>query len=145
MTPMAELKTKKTNASVEKFLAGLSDEAQRADANRVLALMKKTTGEPAKMWGGAMIGFGMVRFQSPSTGRECDWFITGFSPRKGYLSLHIMSGFSQYGPLLKKLGKVKTGQSCLQIKRLDDVNWKALEELVKRSVAHIRKTQRNVE
>jgi uncharacterized protein DUF1801 len=136
---VAGLKTKQNKASVEAFVAGIADEAQRADARRVLALMQKITGEPPKMWGGSMVGFGSYRYQY-ATGNKGVWFVTGFSPRKGYLSLHLMSGFAQYGPLLKKLGKVKTGKACLSIKRLDDIDWQTLEELVKRSVAHVRKT-----
>ena len=137
---MAELKTKQNSASVAEFLAAIRDKEQQADARRIVALMRKITGQPPKMWGGSMVGFGKMRCRSPATGRECDWFVTGFSPRKGYLSLHIMSGLAQYGPLLKKLGKVKTGQSCLHIKRVNDVDWQALEELVKRSVAHVKAT-----
>jgi len=102
--------------------------------------MKRVTRSRPKMWGGAIVGYGQHHYKYES-GREGDWFLAGFSPRKQALTLYIMPGFSSYGPLMKKLGKYKTGKSCLYIKKLEDVNLEVLEELVSRSVEHMRKKQ----
>jgi hypothetical protein len=132
---MAELKTQKTRASVAKFLASIEDEKKRKDSRAVLKMMKEITGDKPKMWGTAMIGFGSYHYKYAS-GKEGDWFLTGFSPRKQALTLYIMSGFSKYDALLKKLGKFKTGKACLYIKKLEDVHLPTLEELIRRSVEH---------
>jgi hypothetical protein len=136
---MAELKTKKTEKSVEKFLNTVKDEATRNDCVTILKMMQKATGAPPKLWGPSIIGFGGYHYKYES-GREGDWFLTGFSPRKGNLSLYIMSGFRRYPELMRKLGKYKTGVSCLYIKRLADVDKNVLNELIAESVRHIRKT-----
>ena len=135
---MAELKTKITDASVEKYLNGISDEKKRQDCFTVLKLMKQTTKKEPQMWGSSMVGFGSYHYKYAS-GREGDWFLTGFSPRKQNLTLYIMSGFSQYDSLLKKLGKFKTGKSCLYIKKIEDIDLKTLKELIKQSVAYVSK------
>jgi len=132
---MAELKTQKTRASVAKFLASIEDEKRRKDSRAVLKMMKEITGDKPEMWGPAIIGFGSYHYTYAS-GREGDWFLTGFSPRKQALTLYIMSGFSKYDALLKKLGKFKTGKACLYIKKLEDVHLPTLEELIRRSVEH---------
>jgi hypothetical protein len=132
---MAELKTKTTRASVTKFLASIEDENKRKDSRTVLKMMKAITGEKPKMWGTAMVGFGSYHYKYAS-GQEGEWFLTGFSPRKQALTLYIMSGFSKYDALLKKLGKFKTGKACLYIKKLEDVHLPTLEELIRRSVEH---------
>lgn len=134
---MAELKTKKNEANVEKFLQGLADPQQREDSLRVMKLMKAVTRTEPKMWGSSIVGFGDYHYKSPS-GREGDWFIAGFSPRKGNLTLYLMSGFARSGELLAKLGKHKTGKGCLYIKRLEDVDLGTLKQLVKRSIAHLK-------
>ncbi|MSQ96133.1 MAG: DUF1801 domain-containing protein [Gemmataceae bacterium] len=126
---MAELKTKKTTASVEAFLNGLADEQQREDSFRVLKLMKEITGHQPKMWGPSIIGFGDYHYKYAS-GHEGDCCLTGFSPRKGNLSLYIMPGFERYTHLLKKLGKHKTGKSCLCVKRLADIDLAVLREMI---------------
>jgi hypothetical protein len=131
---LAELKTKKTGASVSAFLNGLADPEQREDARRVLALMKKVTGLPPRMWGPSIVGFGSYRYRYPS-GREAEWFLTGFSPRKGNLTFYLMPGIDRYRAILKGLGKHKTGKGCLYVKRLDDVDLGTLRKLVKTSVA----------
>lgn len=137
---MAELKTKKSDASVEDFLNGIPDEKKRQDSFAILALMKEVTQAEPKMWGDSIVGFGHYRYKY-ATGREGDWFLAGFSPRKQNLTLYIMAGFAQYEALLGKLGKYKTGKSCLYINKLQDVNTEALKELVQQSVAHM--AQRN--
>lgn len=133
---MAELKIKKTGQSVEEFLNSVPDERKRKDAFTILETMKRITGEEPKMWGDAIIGFGSYHYRYAS-GREGDWFLTGFSPRKQNLTIYLISGFAGYESLLKKLGKFKTGKSCLYIYRLADVDLSVLEELVKRSVAYM--------
>lgn len=134
---MAELKTKKTEASAAAFLDAITDDSRRADCKAVAKLMQKVTGEKPKMWGTSMVGFGTYHYVYAS-GREGDWPLTGFSPRKEALTLYIMSGFEGEPALMKKLGKFKTGKSCLYVKRLADLDTKVLEELVARSVAYMR-------
>ena len=131
-----EIKTKPTGASVEKFLGGVADEKQRADAYKVLEMMQRITGEEPSMWGPTMVGFGVKTYRSPATSREVDCFTIGFSPRKGTLVLYVLSyGRPEQEKLLEKLGKHKTGKSCLYIKRLSDVDEKVLEKLIKVAVA----------
>ena len=132
---MAELKTKKTTASVSAFLNGIEDPQKRKDAKAVAKLMKEITGEPARMWGESMVGYGSYHYKYAS-GREGNWFLTGFSPRKQALTLYIMSGFTQYEGLLDKLGKFKTGKACLYVKKLDDLHLPTLKQLIQRSVKH---------
>jgi hypothetical protein len=139
-TAVAELKTKKTAESVTSFLDGLADPAQRKDSRQLVKLMKEATGKPPRMWGPAIVGFGDYHYKY-ETGREGDWFLTGFSPRKDSLSLYINSGFERYGPLLAKLGKHKTGKSCLYLKTLEDVDLGTLRELIQASVKHMAATQ----
>ena len=136
---MAELKTKPTQTSVEQFLRSVPEERKRADSFTILELMKKVTKDESIMWGDSIVGFGSYHYKYAS-GREADWFLTGFSPRKQSLTLYIMSGFDEYEPLLDKLGKYKTGKSCLYIKKLEDVDLNVLEELIEKSVDHMRRT-----
>ena len=131
---MAELKTKKTIASVEKFLNNVADEQRREDCFRLVEIMKaETKAEPA-MWGTSIVGFGRHQYKYES-GRELEWFLVGFSPRKQDLTLYIMGGLERYPSLTKKLGKHKTGKSCLYIKKLEDVDLPTLKQLIKQSVA----------
>lgn len=132
---MADLKTRPTDDSVETFLAGVTDEKRRADARAVMEIMHEVTGEPPRLWGGSMIGFGSYHYRYES-GREGDWFLTGVSPRKGALTVYIMAGFERYDELMGRLGKHSTGRSCLYIKRLDDIDVDVLRELIDRSVRH---------
>jgi hypothetical protein len=136
---MAELKTKPNDQSVEAFLNSIDDEKKREDSFKILALMKEITKDEPKMWGDSIIGFGSYHYEYAS-GREGDWFLTGFSPRKQNLTLYLMSGFEEYDNLLKNLGKFKTGKSCLYIKKIEDVDLQTLTELVKQSVAHMEAT-----
>ena|SRR5689334_4478445 len=129
---MAELKTKKTEASVEKFINSVPDAQKRKDAVVILEMMKKATGEEPKMWGSAIIGFGNVRLKYDS-GRELDWMRIGFSPRKQNLTLYIGIGNSGYESMLKKLGKYKTGKGCLYINKLTDVDEKVLQEMIRKA------------
>ena len=130
---MAELKTKETTESVAAFLDKIADEGRRADCLAVVDFMRAVTKEEPKMWGSSIVGFGRYHFKYES-GREGDWMITGFSPRKGDLTLYIMGVFDKFPDLMKNLGKYKTGKGCLYIKKLADVDVKILRKLVKESV-----------
>jgi hypothetical protein len=130
---MAELKTKPTDQSVQTFLESIEDEKKRQDSFTLLQLMQETTGQKPVMWGDSIVGFGNYRYKSPATGREGDWFLAGFSPRKQNLTLYLMGGFKQYESLMEKLGKYTTGKSCLYIKKLADINLETLKELIKQS------------
>ncbi|MCB0748480.1 MAG: DUF1801 domain-containing protein [Ignavibacteriae bacterium] len=135
---MAELKTKLNDASVEKFLNSVVDEKKRELSFKILDLMRKITKEEPKMWGTSIVGFGTYHYKYAS-GQEGDWMLVGFSPRKQAVTIYIMSGFSRYDELMNKLGKFKTGKSCLYIKNEEDVNLKVLKELITQSVNFIKK------
>jgi hypothetical protein len=136
---MSELKTKLNDASVEEFLNSVEDEKKRKASFAILELMKDVTDEEPKMWGDSIVGFGSYHYKYKS-GREGDWFLTGFSPRKQNLTLYIMPGFEDYDTLMNDLGKYKTGKSCLYINKIDDVDLGVLKELVKQSVEQMEKT-----
>lgn len=138
---MAELKTKVNDQSVVKFLNGIGDEKRRRDCFTVLELMKQATKAEPRMWGSAIVGFGSYHYTYAS-GREGDWPLIGFSPRKQNLTLYLMPGFEQYDALLKTLGKHKTGKVCLYINRLDDVHLPTLKKLIQQSVKHMIKTNK---
>lgn len=133
---MAENKTQPNDASVDEFLDTVENDRRRADARTVLELMRDVTGEEPRMWGSSMVGFGEYHYAYES-GREGDWFLAGFAPRKSNLVLYIMSGFPRHAELMKKLGKHRTGSSCLYVNKLDDVDMDVLRELVRRSVEHV--------
>lgn len=132
----AELKTQKTRASVADFLAAVPDEQRRKDAKALDKMFREITGEKPAMWGPSIVGYGSYAYKYES-GREGVWMRTGFGPRKANLVLYIMAGFKEYDALLGKLGKHKTGQSCLYINKLSDVDEKALRELIARSWKHM--------
>ena len=136
---MAELKTRKTNASVKSFLNSIADEQTLADCVTIAEIMEKATQAKPKMWGSSIVGFGSYHYVYAS-GREGDWMVTGFSPRKQALTIYIMAGFGQYDELLEKLGKVSTGKSCLYIKRLSDVHLPTLKKLISASARHMAAT-----
>ena len=134
---MAENKTKATGASVTAFINSIDDKQKRADARKVAAMMRKATGKRAKLWGPSIVGYGTYHYKYAS-GREGDFLMTGFSPRKQALTVYVIPGFEHFETLMKKLGKYKTGKSCLYIKRLSDVDEKILEQLINRSVKYMR-------
>jgi len=136
---MAELKTKPTKVSVDKFLKSIDDDQRRDDCIAVAAMMQQITKSEPVMWGPSIIGFGRYHYKYDS-GREGDWFLTGFSPRKQSLTLYIMAGFAQYDELMKNLGKHKSAKSCLYINRLSDIHLPTLKKLIQQSVAHMRKS-----
>jgi len=133
----AELKTEISDEKVEKFLRSVADERQRADSVAVLEMMSRISNEEPKMWGPSIIGFGRHHLKYAS-GRELDWMLIGFSPRKGKMTLYITDGFEKYDSYLARLGKHTTGKSCLYIKHLTDVDINVLEELVASSLEHVR-------
>lgn len=135
---MVENKTKATRASVTAFINSIEDKQKRADVRKVAAMMRRVTGKRAKMWGGSIVGYGTYHYRYES-GREGDFMITGFSPRKQALTVYILAGFGRFDALMGRLGKFKTGKSCLYIKRLSDVDEKVLEKLIDGSVKYMRK------
>ena len=134
---MAEMKTKPTGESVERFLNKISDEERRADCFQVAKIMEEVTGEKPKMWGPSIIGFGSYHYKYDS-GREGDWMVTGFSPRKKDLTLYLMMGFEKHRDLMEKLGKHSSARSCLYIKRLSDIHVPTLKKLIKASVKDLK-------
>jgi len=139
---MAELKTKPTEASVKEFLNQIPDKARRDDCFTIAKLMEEATGAKPKMWGPSIVGFGTFHYKYAS-GREGDWLVTGFSPRKNDLTLYMMLGFEQHRELMQQLGKYKTSKSCLYIKRLDEVHLPTLKKLIKQSVKQLRDYQKS--
>ena len=135
---MAELKTKKNSGSVQAFLNAVEDPARRKDAKAIAKLMREVTGERPVMWGDSIVGFGSYHYKYAS-GREGDWFVAGFSPRKNSLSLYLTCDLSTLQPILKRLGTHKTGKGCLYIKRLSDVDEGVLRELVETTSAAVAK------
>lgn len=129
-------KTVATDSDAKTFLDNVDDDTRREDSFRVMAMMENITGEEPKMWGPSIVGFGTYHYKYDS-GREGDFLKTGFSPRKSALTLYIMSGFQGVDSLMNRLGKFKTGKSCLYVKKLDDIDLEALEELIRVSVAYI--------
>lgn len=132
-----EPKTKPTKVAPKDFIAAVENEQKRKDAEWIMTMMGEVTGEPPVMWGPSIIGFGTYHYVYAS-GREGDTMITGFSPRKAAISIYLISGVEREAELLAKLGKYKTGKSCLYIKRLTDVDTDVLRELVVASVAKVR-------
>lgn len=128
-----ELKTKRNARSVQSFLGRIKNPKRRKECKTVLKIMRSATRSRPAMWGSSIVGFGSYHYKGAS-GREGDWFLTGFSPRKQNLTLYIMSGFREYAGLIKKLGKHTTGSSCLYLKSLDGVDKRVLETIIRRSV-----------
>lgn len=126
---MAELKTKQNDASVDEFLGAVANERRREDAFTVLGLLKRVTGKKPRMWGTSIVGFGTYRYRYAS-GRTGEWPRIGFSPRKQNLTVYVMPGFSNYDEILSRLGKHRTGRSCLYVNKLADIDMGVLEELV---------------
>jgi hypothetical protein len=138
MAKKAVLKTQKTDASVDAWLAAIADESRRKDCATVLRLMKKVTKSPPRLWGTSIVGFGDRTYRGAS-GREVDWFLMGFASRKEALTLYVMDGAERYSRQLAKLGKHSTGKGCLYLKNLADVDLGALEELMTLSFNNMRK------
>jgi len=136
---MSEIKTKVSDASVEDTIAAVPDQARRQDSRALLELFGKVTGLAPRLWGNGMVGFGSYHYKSERSRQEGDWPLTGFAPRKQNLAIYVMPGFAAYAGLLKKLGKFNTGAGCLYVNKLADVDPAVLEELIRRSVADMKK------
>jgi len=133
----AKNKTVGTDGDVADFIGGITDDTKREDSQVLMDLMSKVTGAAPKMWGPSIVGFG-DRHMVYESGREVDWFLVGFSPRKQNLTLYIMDGFDNYDDLLGRLGKHTTGKSCLYVKRLEQIDMDVLTELVTESVQSVK-------
>ena len=133
---MAENKTKPTAKSVPEFLEKIEDPGRKADCIALTRMMERLTNSEPSMWGDSIVGFGTYRYKYPS-GREGEWFQTGFSPRKQNLTIYVMGYLEFYNEILANLGKFKHGKGCLYIKRLEDIDMKVLEELIKTSVKRL--------
>lgn len=133
---MKEQKTKPTTVSVTGYLDKIADDEQRADAKAILKVMKQVTGLKPRMWGPSMIGFGEYHYKYDS-GHEGDCFMTGFAPRKGQMTVYFV-GFDRFASQLKKLGKHKTGKSCLYFRRLADVDQAVLREMMEINFARVK-------
>lgn len=134
---MSQNKTQPTGQSAEAFLNTVDNDQRRQDAFEVLQMMQTITGKAPVMWGDSIVGFDQYHYTYAS-GREGDFLIVGFSPRKTALTLYLSSGFARYDELMSKLGKYKTGKSCLYVKKLEDVDRTVLEQLIRQSVAYMR-------
>ncbi len=135
---MSELKTKPNKASVAGFISSIDDPVKKQDSKQLLKIMGEITGEKPVMWGTSIIGFGSYHYKYAS-GREGDWFCAGFSPRKQSLTLYIMGCHQKEDEhLYQKLGKHKTGKSCLYIKKLSEIELSALEQIIRNSVNRLK-------
>jgi len=136
---MAELKTKKTRASVVKFLESVEDDRRRKDSFALLEIFKHSTKMSPILWGDSIVGFGEYHYKSERSSQEGDWPLTGFSPRKRNMTVYIMPGFTDYQDLLSKLGKHKTSVSCIYFNKLENIDVKVLKQIIRRSVADMKK------
>lgn len=132
---LVEIKTKPTNDNVVAFINKISDEQKRKDCFVLIDMMKAASGEEPVLWSNSIVGFGNKRYKSPNTGREVDWLLIGFAPRKANLSLYVSVGIQEHGAALKKLGKHKTGVGCLYINKLEDVDLIVLQGIIKTSLS----------
>lgn len=135
---MGDNKTKPTNSSVSAFLDAIEGDERRKDCQMLAAMMTKITGKPAVMWGPSIVGFDTYHYKYES-GREGDMAVTGFSPRKGDISVYLTAGSAEQAGLLARLGRHKMGKSCLYIRKLSDVDLTVLEQLISGSVAEIKR------
>ena len=122
---------------MEDFIAAIDHEKRRADAQTLHQMMQRVSGHPGRMWGASIVGYGDMRYRY-ATGREGDWFLLGFSPRKTSLSLYLcLGGLEQFSSYLDRLGKHKTGAGCLYINTLADVDLAVLEEMMHATMKHV--------
>ena len=134
---MAKNKTVATAKRVDKFIDAVENPQKQRDCQEMIALMREVTGHEPRMWGSSMVGFGTYHYRYAS-GREGEFFLTGFSPRKSALTIYVMPGFDRYEKPLQKLGPHKTGKSCLYVKSLDVIDRGVLEGIIRDSVAYMR-------
>jgi hypothetical protein len=139
---MSEIKTKINDGDVSDFISSVDNEQKKKDGFKLLEIFTRLTGEKPKLWGNttsSFIGFGQYHYKSDRSSQEGDWPLTGFSPKRQKLTLYLMHGFDKNAELLSKLGKHKASMGCLYINKLDDVDMKVLEELIKKSYEHMKK------
>jgi hypothetical protein len=136
---MAEIKTKKTDASVVEFINAFADtEQKKKDSFELLKLMQDFTGFEPKMWGSTMIGFGSYHYKSDRSTQQGDWPLVGFSPRKAAISLYVYTGSDDHAHLLENLGKFKMGKACLYIKKLSDINQDQLKVIMGETIKFLK-------
>ena len=133
---MAETKTKPTDVTVAEFIAGVEPEGRQADAEVLDAFFRRVTGWQPVMWGPTMVGYGSYAYRY-ETGHGGTALATGFSPRKAELSIYVMPGYEDYGPILARLGKHRLGKACLYVRKLADIDMDVLEELVRAGLADL--------
>jgi Domain of unknown function (DU1801) len=136
---MADIKTKLNDASVDDFLNSIKDEQVRKDCWTIVEIMQEATKAKPQMWGSSIVGFGSYHYKYAS-GREGDWMLTAFSPRKQNITLYIYADFEGRDELMAQLGKHSCGKACIYLKRLSDVHLPTLKKLIKGSVKHMLKT-----
>ena len=136
---MAELKTRKTDASVSAFLDSVDNQQRRSDAFALIEIFEQVTRMSPALWGNSIVGFGEYHYKSDRSSQEGDWPLTGFSPRKQNMTVYIMPGFSDYQDLLAKLGKHKTSVSCIYFTKLENIDVKILKQLIRKSVVDMKK------
>lgn len=136
---MAELKTKKTSASVPAFLNSVENEQRRKDSFELLEIFTEVTKMPPILWGDSIVGFGEYHYKYERSRQEGDWPLTGFSPRKRNMTVYIMPGFTNYQDLLDRLGQHKTSVSCIYFNKLENISVKVLKQIIRRSVADMKK------
>ncbi len=135
---MAELKTQVNDASVIDFINSVEFEQRRMDSLELLRIFAEETGEQPKMWGDSIVGYGKYHYESQRSAQKGDWMMTGFSPRKQYISIYIIPGFTQYDDIMSDLGKFKTSVSCLYVKKLSDIDETKLRKLIKAAFDHMK-------
>lgn len=135
---MSELKTRENDGSIKDFIDSVDNVTRKKDANSLLSIFNEVTGYKPKLWGTSIIGYGKYHYKSERSKQEGDWPLTGFSPRKTALTIYIMTGFGEYGDLIKKIGKCKTSSSCLYVNKLEDIDIEILKKLIKKSVAKMK-------
>lgn len=135
---MAELKTQVIDASVIDFINSVEIEQRRMDSLELLRIFAEETGEQPKMWGDSIVGYGKYHYESQRSAQKGDWMMTGFSPRKQYISIYIIPGFTQYDDIMSDLGKFKTSVSCLYVKKLSDIDETKLRKLIKAAFDHMK-------
>jgi hypothetical protein len=135
---MAELKTQVNDASVIDFINSVEIEQRRMDSLELLRIFAEETGEQPKMWGDSIVGYGKYHYESQRSAQKGDWMMTGFSPRKQYISIYIIPGFTQYDDIMSDLGKFKTSVSCLYVKKLSDIDETKLRKLIKAAFDHMK-------
>ena len=137
-----EGRTKATEVSVADFIAAVENPTRRADAETLCALFEEISGEPPKMWGPSIIGFGRYHYRYDS-GHEGDAPRLGFSPRKAHVVVYVMSGFKGQDAMIARIGKVKTSVSCMSVNRLDQIDLEVLREMAVASLSQMRELYSN--